>query len=135
MPVSLAKVEEFVRSLPGVTEGVRWNRRMYLVGDRSLCWERAFSKADLKRFGDAPVPAGDILAITVEDLDAKEAILAMGLRGFFTIAHFDGYPAVLVALREARAAEVKAVIEQAWRYRRAEAAAPAKRPRRRPAGR
>ena len=128
MPVSLAKVEEFVRSLPGVTEGVRWNRRMYLVGDRSLCWERAFSKADLKRFGDAPVPAGDILAITVEDLDAKEALLQLGMRGFFTIPHFNGYPAVLVALREARVAEVRMVLEQSCKALRERASQPKRRP-------
>ena len=135
MPMTVDEVARFALTLEGVEGGVRWNHQTFAVGDKSVCWVRPFSKADLQRFGDAPPPRGDILAITVEDLDAKEAILAMGLRGFFTIAHFDGYPAVLVALREARAAEVKAVIEQAWRYRRAEAAAPAKRPRRRPAGR
>lgn len=134
MPVSLAKVEEFVRSLPGVTEGVRWNHPTFLVGEQSLCWHRPFSKADLKRFGDSPAPAGDILAIAVEDLDSKEALLQLGLRGFFTIAHFNGHPAVLVALREARIAEVRAVLEQSWEAltRRAARASPAKARRRRP---
>ena len=37
--------------------------------------------------------------MTVEDLGEKEAVLAAGTKGFFTIAHFDGYAAVLIQLK------------------------------------
>ena len=56
---------------------------------------RPFSKADVKRFGDEPVPDGPIFAVATVDLDDKQAVLEEGARGVFTIPHFDGYAAVL----------------------------------------
>ena len=40
--------------------------------------------------------------MTVEDLGEKEAVLAEGLPGFFTISHFDGYAAALIQLKRVR---------------------------------
>src|SRR5437870_5596615 len=45
-------------------------------------------------------PDGPILAVRVEDLGEKEAVLAANLTGFFTIPHFDGYSAVLIQLKK-----------------------------------
>ncbi|MGE5184887.1 MAG: hypothetical protein ACM31C_22620 [Acidobacteriota bacterium] len=108
-------VETFASALPGVTAGARHRHRTWFVGDHGFAWQRAFSKADLKRFGDETPPAGEILAVMVENLDAKEALLAMGLPGFFTISHFQGYPAILIALAQARAKDVRAAIRDAHR--------------------
>lgn len=119
MPLTYDQVARFALSLPGVTEGERWGTRSWLQSDKMLCWVRPFSKADLKRFGDTPPPEGPILGIAVEDLDTKDAILQMGLPGFFTIEHFRNYPALLVALREARASDVKSVIAESHRARMA----------------
>ena len=113
--MKLDAVAEFVGKLAGVTVGMKWSNRTWMVGDRGFAWQRAFSKADLKRFGDETPPAGDILAVIVENLDAKDALLAMELPGFFTIPHFNGYAAVLIALRTARAADVRAALTGAWR--------------------
>ena len=108
-------VDAFARSLPAVTVGQRWKKRTWMVGGEGFAWQRPFSKADLERFGDETPPQGEILAVAVENLDAKDALLAIAPRGFFTIAHFQGYPAVLIALRQARARDVRAAIRDAFR--------------------
>src|SRR3990167_47418 len=108
-------VNTFATSLPGVTVGTSWGNRTWMIKDKGFAWQRPFSKADLKRFGDETPPAGEILGVRVENLDAKDALLAMELPGFFTIAHFNGYAAVLIALRHARAKDVRAAIRDAFR--------------------
>jgi len=105
----------YASSLPDVIVGEKWGKRTWMVGTRGFAWERPLSKADLKRFGDVTPPHGDILAVAVENLDAKDALLAIAPRGFFTIPHFQGYPAILVALRQARATDVRAAIRDAHR--------------------
>ena len=96
--VSFDDVARMAGELPEVTEGTRYGRRTWFVDGKGFAWERPFSKADIKRFGTDPVPEGPILAVGVEDLIEKEAVLQANPRAFFTIAHFDNYPAVLVRL-------------------------------------
>lgn len=113
--VKLEQAAAIADALPGVTVGAKWGNRTWLVGDKGFAWVRPFSKADLKRFGDETPPSGDILAVKVENLDAKEALLSMELPGFFTIPHFNGYAAVLIELRKARVRDVRAAIVAAHR--------------------
>ena len=100
--------------LPEVTEGERHGNRTWSVAGKAFAWERPFTKADVRRFGSAIPPDGPILAVRVEDLGEKEAVLAAAPKGFFTIPHFDGYPAVLVQLRVAGMRAVRDALLDGW---------------------
>lgn len=100
MAVSFEEVAQMAHALPDVTEGSRHGYRTWFVGKKAFAWERPLSKADLKRLGDSPPPAGPILAVAVADLMEKQAVLAMHSEAFFDIAHFRGFAAVLVELQQ-----------------------------------
>jgi len=104
---SLDDVTGAVSALPEVSEGERHGHRTWSVGGKAFAWERPFSKADIRRFGAETPPEEPILAVRVEDLGEKEAVLAAGNAGFFTIPHFDGYAAVLIELRRATSDSVR----------------------------
>ena len=113
----MATIDDVVRivsELPEVTEGARHGHRTWFVRGKAFAWERPFSKADIKRFGDATPPDGPILAVTMEDLHEKEAVLAEAHRGFFTIPHFDGYAAVLIQLEKAGKRVLRETIVDGW---------------------
>jgi hypothetical protein len=107
-------VAVLARQLPEVTEGERHGTRTWFVGRKAFAWERPFSKADLRRFGEQAPPAGPILAVRVADLGEKEAMLAAHPEAFFTIPHFDGYSAILIQLQQVTAAALGEAVTDGW---------------------
>ena len=112
--VSLDEAARMALELPSVSEGQHQGRRTWFVARKAFAWERPFTKADIRRFGDAEPPDGPILAVRVEDLGEKEAVLAASPTGFFTIPHFDGYPAVLIQLKAVTKRALREAILDGW---------------------
>ena len=111
---TLDDVATMALELPEVTEGIRHGHRTWSVNGKGFAWERPFSKADIKRFGAETPPAGAILAVAVEDLIEKEAVLEANPKAFFTIAHFANYPAVLVQLKVVTKRALKEALLDGW---------------------
>jgi hypothetical protein len=113
---TLDDVARVCAALPDVTEGEgRGGTRTWTVaGGKTFAWERPFSKADLRRYGDEVPPEGPILAVRVDDLGEKEAVLEEHQDTFFTIPHFEGYAAVLVRLREVADADLHEALVDGW---------------------
>ncbi len=112
--VTLDEVARIALALPEVTEGQRLGFRTWFVAGKGFAWERPFSKADIRRFGDVTPPQGPILAVSVEDLGEKESVLAANPTAFFTIAHFDGYPALLIQLKVVGKKALREALVDGW---------------------
>jgi hypothetical protein len=112
--VDLDEVARLALELPEVTQGERHGNRTWSVAGKAFAWERPFSKADIRRFGDARPPDGPLLAVRVEDLSEKEAVLAANGEAFFTIPHFDGYSAVLIQLKSVTKRALREAIVDGW---------------------
>ena len=113
----MASVEDVIRivaELPEVTEAEQHGNRSWSVGGKGFAWVRAFSKADIRRYGAIPPPDGPILALRTADLAEKEAVLAAASDAIFTIPHFNGYAAVLVQLNTVKRKELRDAIVDAW---------------------
>jgi hypothetical protein len=107
-------VSRLALALPDAEEGTtHGGNRAWTVRRKLFVWERPLRKADFAALGDA-APDGPILGARVEHLIAKEALLADESGVFFTTPHFDGYPAVLVRLRDIGRDLLTEVVTEAW---------------------
>jgi hypothetical protein len=112
--VTLDAAAQLAMALPEVTESERHGNRTWFVNSKAFAWQRPFTKADIRRFGDATPPDGPILAVRVADLGEKEAVLAANSKALFTIPHFDGFAAILIHLQKATKKTTRDAILDGW---------------------
>ncbi len=107
-------VRRLATALPEVTERPSYDGRpAWRVKDKAFAWDRPLRRADLTALGRA-APDGPVLAASVPDLGAKEALLADDPAVYFTTPHFDGYAAILVRLDGIAADELAELLTEAW---------------------
>jgi len=106
-------VRRIALDLPETSERTNQGVLQWRVKEKVFTWERPLRKADYKALGDA-APEGDILAVGVDDLGVKEALLSDDPEVFFTTPHFDGYAMILIRLPEISVPELEELIIEAW---------------------
>lgn len=103
------RVHEIAAGLPEIeTSGNQWRVRGKLVA-----WERPLRASDHEALGEE-APSGDILAVWLPSLEAKDALLADEREIYFTTPHFDGYRAILIRLEVMPDDELEELVVEAW---------------------
>jgi hypothetical protein len=110
---SWEQVRRLALALPEVVERPAHGNVAWRVKDKLFVWERPLREKEIAELGDA-APDGPILGARVEDLVAKEAMIAEEPELYFTTSHFDGYPSVLVRLDRIGAADLEELVVEAW---------------------
>jgi hypothetical protein len=113
---TMADLDELALAMPETTKEVSDDGRpSYLVHGKMYCFHRS-------RRPDAIDPdtgerMQDVLMFRVADLEEKDVILSDARRLFFTTPHFNGYPAVLLRIRDLGALdrdELRDTVAEAW---------------------
>jgi hypothetical protein len=106
-------VRRIALGLPQTSEQSSRGSAHWQVNNKGFVWERPLRKSDIEALGDQ-APDGPILAARVEHVGMKDALIASDPAVFFTIPHFEGYPAILVRLERIAVAELDELIVDAW---------------------
>jgi len=106
-------VERLALALPEAAVGTSRGLRQWQVRGKGFVWDRPLRKTDLEALGER-APEGPILGAWVEDLGAREALLADDPGVYFTTPHFDGYAAVLVRLEQIGLDDLHELVVEAW---------------------
>jgi hypothetical protein len=112
---TLDDLDRLALELPETTKAVEDGRPSYLVHGKWFCFHRKPRK-------DAVDPEtgerlDDVLVFRVEDAGAKELQLRDARGLFFTTPHWNGFPAVLMRIRDLGQLDVeqlREVVEDAW---------------------
>lgn len=107
-------VRRIALALPETTEHAsRDGRPEWRVRRKLFAWERPLRRSDLAALGDA-APDGPVLAASLPDIGAKEALLADTGAGYFTTPHFDGYAIILAQLEMISLDDLDELLVEAW---------------------
>ncbi len=106
-------VRRLALAMPGAEERISRGLRQWRVDAKLFVWERPLNKTDLAALG-ATAPVGAILGARVEHVGVRTALLASDPEVFFTIPHFDNYPAILLRLGATTMPLLRDVVIDAW---------------------
>jgi len=106
-------VQRIALALPETSERPAYGNAAWRVRDKIFVWERPLRPKEVSDLGDR-APSGPILAVRVEDLGVKEAMLQDDPETFFTTPHFDNYAAILIRLDRISLEELNELIIEAW---------------------
>jgi hypothetical protein len=109
-------VEQLALALPEVVKGEDDDGRpSYSVNGKVICWHRSPRPDALDpKTGERLT---DVFVFRTTDLDVKEMTLQDDRGVFFTTPHWNGYPAVLIRVRDLkqlRKADLRDLVEEAW---------------------
>jgi hypothetical protein len=113
---TMADLDEIALSLPRVTKELSDDGRpSYLAHGKMFCFHRGRRRDALDP--ETGERLDDVLMFRVPDLDVKELMLADPRGPWFTTPHFNGYPAVLLRIRDLAGIEREElydVVVEAW---------------------
>ncbi len=112
MPTTHDDIRRICARFPGAVEGEqRFGFSVEVKGKlKGFCWTWA-EKVDPKK---ARVINDGVLAVRTPNLTAKDLLLDSGHPAFFTEAHYNGYPAILVRLEAIEPNEIEGLLAEAW---------------------
>jgi hypothetical protein len=96
-------------SLPEVEDGSQPGRLSFRVRGKQFAWTYMERVVERK----PRVPNIGVLAVRCP-MEDKHALLRSQPGKFFTVPHYDGFPAVLVRLDKVDEAELRELLEVAW---------------------
>jgi len=96
---TMTDLDELALALPGTTKEVSEDGRPTYLAEGKMY---AFHRSQRKDAVDAETGErlADVLMFRTPDLEVKELLLADDRDIYFTTPHFNGYPAVLVRIRD-----------------------------------
>ncbi|GAA3929047.1 hypothetical protein [Microbacterium soli] len=118
---TIEDVRRIALEFPRVIERVDGHNRgpCWRTNAGMLAWERPPRRHDLEQLAalGREWPEGVVIGIHVEGEQAKAAAIETRPDVFFTIPHFDGYPAVLTRLDTIDEQLLREMITDAWLLR------------------
>lgn len=106
-------VSAIARELPRAEPGLRFGDATWKVGTNVFVWVRPLRPRDHAELGDA-APTGEIVGASTADVGEKFALLDEDPRAFFATSHFEGFPAILIALDHVDRERLSEVVTDAW---------------------